>query len=156
MRCRNAVPCPDRGDASSGSNRGRGSGSALVALIAFLLAASLGPVARCHAGGLVIEAPNVTGLAPGSSGSFDIVLVNTNTAGGTSYDVSTDSLDVSIVGPAGITITGVTTSTTSQYIFAASISNDYGRRSRRSTARARASPPATRRTSSGATRATRW
>ena len=67
----------------------------------------------------------MTGLAPGSSGSFDIVLVNTNAAGGASYDVSTDSLDVSIVGPAGITITGVTTSTTSPYIFAASIANDY-------------------------------
>ncbi len=55
--------------------------------------------------------------AAGASGSFDLVLINTNATGGTSYDVAADSLDIALSGTAGVTITDVTMSTSSNYIF---------------------------------------
>ena len=63
-----------------------------------MLTAILGHSVPCRAD-LVIEAPNLTNLAPGSSGSFDVLLVNTNPAGGLSYDVAADSLGLSLVCP---------------------------------------------------------
>jgi hypothetical protein len=50
-----------------------------------LLRTSLATAVPCRAEGLVIEAPNLTNRAPGFSGSFDVLLVNTNPAGGASY-----------------------------------------------------------------------
>ena len=72
--------------------------------------ATLGFADACRAAGLVIEALNSTAV-PGSVGSFDVVLINTNPAGGGSYDVAADSLDVAVSGIAGVTITGVNMNT---------------------------------------------
>ena len=69
--------------------------------------------------GLIIEAPNLT-TTPGSSGSFDLLLVNTNPTGGASYNVSSDQFVLSLSGPVGITFTGVTISTVAPYIFVSS------------------------------------
>ncbi|MGZ3387847.1 MAG: hypothetical protein ACXVB5_23500, partial [Isosphaeraceae bacterium] len=66
----------------------------LFRVIAVALAAIVGGAVPCSAGGLVIEAPNLT-ATPGSSGSFDLLLVNTNLTGGTSYDVSSDQFVLS-------------------------------------------------------------
>ncbi len=93
--------------------------------IVLILTASLGTVAPCYAEGLVIEPPTVDGILPGSTGSFDILLINTNSSGGASYNVASDNLDVSLTGSAGITITSVTTSTMTPYIFAQSIDINY-------------------------------
>ena len=88
-------------------------------VIAVALAAIVGGAVSCSAGGLVIEAPNLT-ATPGSSGSFDLLLVNTNLTGGTSYDVSSDQFVLSLSGLLGITFTGVSIATdpvAAPYIF---------------------------------------
>ena len=64
----------------------------------------------CRANGLVIAAPILI-VTPGSSGSFDVVLMNTNASGGASYDVSVDSLELALSGPAGVAFTDVTINT---------------------------------------------
>jgi hypothetical protein len=73
--------------------------------VALVLAMTLGPAVPCRAD-LLIEAPDVA-AAPGSSGSFDVLLVNTNPAGGASYDVAADSLGLSLAGPLSVRFTGV-------------------------------------------------
>ena len=80
---------------------------------------SLGPAVSCRADGLVIEAPNLT-VAPGSSGSFDVLLMNTNAAGGASYGVSLDSLELALSGSAGVAFTDVTINTIVPYIYTVS------------------------------------
>jgi hypothetical protein len=88
-------------------------------VIAVALAAIVGGAVPCSAGGLMIEAPNLT-ATPGSSGSFDLLLVNTNAIGGTSYDVSSDQFMLSLSGPLGIAFTAVSIATdpvTAPYIF---------------------------------------
>jgi hypothetical protein len=93
-----------------------GLGHHLARLLRIVLAMSLGPAASCRAAGLVIEAPNLT-VAPGSSGSFDVLLVNTNAAGGTSFGVSLDSLELALSGSAGVAFTNVTINTIVPYIY---------------------------------------
>ncbi len=107
-----------RRSCSSGSCR-RGCRNMFRA-IAVALAAILGGAVPCSAAGLMIEAPNLF-AAPGSSGSFDLLLVNTNASGGTSYDVSSDQFVLSLSGPLGITFTGVSIDTVAApYIFVSS------------------------------------
>ncbi len=92
----------------------------LFRVIAVALAAIVGGAVPCSAGGLVIEAPNRP-ATPGSSGSFDLLLVNSNLTGGTSYDVSGDQFVLSLSGPPGITFTGVSIATVAApYIFVSS------------------------------------
>ncbi len=110
----------------SGSRRAVGSGRRLALVLVLIVTACLGTVTPCQAEGLVIEAPNLTGVLPGSTGSFDILLLNTNSAGGASFNVASDNLAVSISGSAGITITNVTTSTVATYIFEQSIDTNFG------------------------------
>ena len=76
----------------------------------------LGHAVPCRAAGLVIEAPNLL-VTPGSSGSFDVLVVNSNAAGAPSYGVSLDSLDLALSGPAGVTFTDVTINTIVPYIY---------------------------------------
>jgi hypothetical protein len=78
-----------------------------VALLVFLFAIDSVP---CSAGGLVIQAPNLTATA-GSSGTFDVLLLNTNAAGGDSFHVAADSLGLSLSAPVSITFTDVTINT---------------------------------------------
>ena len=104
----------------SGSRRQRVCG--VFRVIAVALAAIVGGAVPCSAAGLMIEAPNLT-ATPGSSGSFDLLLVNTNPTGGTSYDVSSDQFVLSLSGPLGITFTGVSIATdpvAAPYIFVSS------------------------------------
>ena len=94
----------------------------LFRVIAVALAAIVGGAVPCSAGGLVIEAPNLT-ATPGSSGSFDLLLMNTNLTGGTSYDVSSDQFVLSLSGPLGIAFTAVSIATdpvAAPYIFVSS------------------------------------
>ena len=103
---------------SPGFRRRRGSGVFRVMAVA-VAAMAVGAV-PCSAGGLMIEAPNL--IAPaGSSGSFDLLLVNTNTTGGASYEVSADQFVLALSGPLGITFTGVSINTVAApYIFVTS------------------------------------
>jgi len=92
----------------------------LARLLVVVLAMSLVAPVPCRGGGLVIEAPNLTSVAPGSSGSFDVSLVNTNALGGASYDVAGDSLDLMLTGSAGFAFTDVTINTSVPYIYTVS------------------------------------
>jgi hypothetical protein len=87
--------------------------------VALVLTATLGLAAPCRAGGLVIEAPNLT-AGPGSTGAFDLLLVNTNPAGGDSFNVAADSFELSLVGPLSVTFTDVSINTIVPYIYVTS------------------------------------
>jgi hypothetical protein len=73
--------------------------AALALAIGLVAAAWTG--APCRAD-LVIAAPDVT-AAPGSSGSFDVLIFST---GGT-FDVAGDTIELTLTGLAGVTFTGV-------------------------------------------------
>ena len=88
-----------------------------VRVIVLAVAALAAGAMPCFAAGLVIEAPILT-ATPGSTGSFDLLLTNTNPTGGTSYQVSSDQFMLSLSGPLGITFTGATIDTVATlYIF---------------------------------------
>jgi len=86
-----------------------GPGFRLALAAALVLAAALGRDVPCRAG-LLIEAPSLL-ATPGSSSSFDLLLVNTNPAGGASYNVAADSFELSLSGPVAVTFTDVSIST---------------------------------------------
>src|SRR5262249_16887387 len=102
-----------------GSARRVGDVTRLAVSVALALWATLGLTIPSRAD-LIIEAPNLTGVAPGSTGSFDVLLVNNNPAGGASYDVAADSLGLSLVGPVNITFTDVSINTIVPYIYVTS------------------------------------
>jgi len=61
---------------------------------------------------------NVTGPSAGQ-GTFDVLLTNTNPAGGTSYDVASFSFELSVPASSGVQFTGASTAFVSPaYIFA--------------------------------------
>jgi len=98
-------------------------------VIAVALAAIIGGAVPCSAGGLAIEAPNNLPATPGSSGSFDLFLMNTNLTGGASYEVSSDQFVLSLSGPLGISFTGVSIATdpvAAPYIFVLSTDSYFG------------------------------
>jgi hypothetical protein len=111
---------------ASGTGSKTRPGRRLTLLLSLTVAVSLGTTATCRAGGLVVEAPTLDGLLPGSTGSFDILLMNTNSPGGASFNVASDNLDISLVGGPGITITNASFSTSATYIFAQSIDKNFG------------------------------
>src|SRR5271157_634102 len=81
------------------------------------LAALLGCAFPCHAGGLVIQAPNLS-VTPGSSGTFDVLLLNTNSSGGDSFNVAGDTIQLSLTGPLNVAFTDATIGTTAApYIY---------------------------------------
>ena len=73
----------------------------------------------CRAGGLLISAPAVNAAA-GSSGAFDVTIMNTNGINGTSYDVTADTVELALTGPSGVNFTGVSIATADTYIYAVS------------------------------------
>jgi hypothetical protein len=87
--------------------------------VALVLLFTSGRAVPCRADGLVIEAPNVTAAA-GSTGSFDLLLVNTNLAGGGSFNVAADSFALSLAGPLSATFTDVSINTIVPYIYVTS------------------------------------
>jgi hypothetical protein len=91
----------------------------LALTFALAVLATLGRDVPCSAQGLVIEAPNITATA-GSTGSFDLLLVNTNPSGGGSFDVAADSLQLSLTGPLTVTFTDVSINTIVPYIYVTS------------------------------------
>ncbi len=126
MKLRTRRPESGRRSCSSGSRRRGRCG--VFRVIAVVLAAIVGGAVPCSAGGLVIEAPNLT-ATPGSSGSFDLLLMNTNLTGGASYEVSSDQFVMSLSGPLGIAFTAVSIATdpvAAPYIFVMSTDSYFG------------------------------
>jgi hypothetical protein len=86
----------------------------LIAVIVVGIA-TLSLASRSDAG-FVISVADVTATA-GSSGSFDVLISNTNSLGGASYSVGSDVLELALTGISGVTFTGVTIDTTTPYIY---------------------------------------
>src|SRR5262249_47226224 len=112
MRHRYPFSGPDRQESAAAFGRGPARCGRVAGMVLLVLAASQGLPAPCRAG-LVIQALNSSTL-PGASGSFDVVLINS--PDGTLTNVAANSLDISVSGPAAITITDVTMSTAATYI----------------------------------------
>ena len=125
MRLRIGHPAPRGRPASSGPAHELPPGCRLALAAVLVLAACLGPALPCRAAGLVMEAPDVI-AAPGSSGSFDVLLVNTNPAGGASFHVAADSLGLSLSGPLSVTFTDVSINTIVPYIYVTSATTQGG------------------------------
>ena len=89
------------------------SAGGFIFLLALALASSRPSLCRAD---LVIEAPTLS-AAPGDSGSFDVLITNTNAPGGASYNVSLFTLDFAVTGPAGVTLTSASISTVTPYVF---------------------------------------
>jgi hypothetical protein len=101
-------------------NRGLRVSGRLAVTLALVLAASVGLADACRAEGLIISAPDVT-PTPGSSGSFDVLLTNTNSAGGASYDVAVDSFRLALSGALSANFTDVSINTVAaSYIYVTS------------------------------------
>ncbi len=104
--------------ASLGSSPGMGSGRRLVLFLVVGLAMSLGPAVPCRAGGgLVIQLPNLTNVAAGSSGSFDVLLVDTDPVGTPGYNVAEDNFELTLSGTTGFRFTNATINTSATYIY---------------------------------------
>jgi hypothetical protein len=85
-----------------------------VALALAVLAAGAG---RCRATGLQLEVLNSTAAA-GGTGSFDVVLANTNGPSGPSFLVSGFSVELGVSSASGVKFTSADTNTTAAaYIF---------------------------------------
>jgi hypothetical protein len=82
-----------------------------VLSLPIVVAITLATSAPCRAG-LVIEAPNVT-VAPGSSGSFDVLITSTS---GT-FSVASDIVELSLNGLSGVSFTSVSIATATPYIY---------------------------------------
>ncbi len=89
-----------------------------AALIA--VAVGFGIEAPCRAD-LIIEAPNIS-VAPGSSGSFDVLIKST----GGSFDVALDIVELSLNGLSGVSFTGVSIATATPYIYGANSATTQG------------------------------
>ena len=126
MTCANTSAQSGRRSASLGSRRGMGSGQRLTLLLVAGAAVSLGTASPCRAAGLVIEAPTLTSVAPGSSGSFDVLLIDTDPTGTAGYNVSGNSLELTLSGPAGFTFTDATVNTSVPYIYVQSTDVNLG------------------------------
>jgi hypothetical protein len=105
--------------ARPGSRRGTGLGRRLAGVLVVILVMSVGPAVSCRAAGLVIQAPNLA-VAPGSSGSFDVLLIDTDPSGSPAYNVSGDSLELTLAGSAGVSFMDVTINTAAPYIYTVS------------------------------------
>jgi len=81
-------------------------------LIVLVLAALAAGATPCRAD-LIVEVPSVS-ASPGTSGSFDVLLMNT---GPSSFNASAYNLELSLTGPPGVQFTGATINTATPYIF---------------------------------------
>ncbi len=99
-----------------------------LAVAVLVQASTLLGVTPCRADGLIIEVPNLS-VAPGSSGSFDVLLFDSDPAGSAGYNLAASSLQLSLSGSAGSSIqfANATIDTVSApYIFTQSLDGDYG------------------------------
>jgi hypothetical protein len=92
--------------------------AALALAIALAIASWASPPCRAD---LVIEAPTLT-VAAGSAGSFDVLITST----GGSFEVATDTVELSLNGLSGVSFTGVSISTTTPYIYGANSATLFG------------------------------
>ncbi len=79
--------------------------------IAALAMAVLGPTGACRAGGWSSRHRRLITAAPGSSGSFLVLIGDTDPAGSPGYNVAGDSFELQATGPAGLRFTGVSIAT---------------------------------------------
>jgi hypothetical protein len=91
-----------------------------VFALAIVLAAASWAAFPCRAG-LIVEAPTLT-LAPGSSGSFDILITST----GGSFDVASDTVELTLNGLSGVSFTGASIATSTPYIYGANSATTAG------------------------------
>ncbi len=117
MNCTYTCTPSSRPPASQVSGRGVVPVGRLGFLVAVALATSLALAAPCRAGGLVIELPTLTNVAPGSSGSFDVLLRDTDPAGSPGYNVAEDNFELTLTGAAGFTFTNATINMSVMYIY---------------------------------------
>jgi hypothetical protein len=92
---------------------------------ALWLAVALVPASRCRAGGLIISAQEIT-AAPGSSGSFLVLLTDTDPSGSQPYSVFSDAFQITATaGQTDVTFTAATTSSGGppNYIYPDSVAN---------------------------------
>jgi hypothetical protein len=82
-----------------------------VLALALMVAVSFGIGAPCRAD-LVIEVPNIS-VAPGSSGSFDVLITST----GGSFNVASDIVELSLTGLSGVSFNSVSIATSTPYIY---------------------------------------
>jgi hypothetical protein len=85
--------------------------TALALAIALAAACWTGPACRAD---LVIEAPTLT-VGPGSAGSFDILITST----GGSFNVASDTVELTLSGLSGVSFTGASIETITPYIYGA-------------------------------------
>ncbi len=78
----------------------------------------------CHAGLTISIDPTTISAAPGSTGSFDVNLVNS--MDGTAAYIGGDVVEIDLVGGSGIHFTGADTNTAAAYIFSLSVDDNYG------------------------------
>ena len=126
MNCTYTSTQSRRRSGSPGPGRGSVPVGRLGLLVAVALATSLGLAAPCRAGGLVIELPTLTGVAPGSSGSFDVLLMDTDPVGTPGYNVAEDNFELTLTGAAGFTFTNATVNTSVTYIYVQSTDAAFG------------------------------
>jgi hypothetical protein len=118
-------------DDSAGLPRGPRSRSTRLRPFGVLAAAlTLGVLTlpgECRAGGIVLSAPDLT-AAPGSSGSFLVLLTDTDPSGSPAYRVMADSFELDLSGAPGVTFTGVAIpgAGATPYIYAVSTANQLG------------------------------
>ena len=70
---------------------------------------------------MIIEVPSVS-VAPGTSGSFNVLLIDTDPINSASHRVAADAVELSLNGPLGVTFTAasIATSGSAPYLFATS------------------------------------
>jgi hypothetical protein len=98
------------------SPRSRSRLAPFLAASALVLAPGVAPQAR---GAFVLVSPDVQ-AAPGTSGTFDITVTNTNIPGGGDFDVNSFFVELALPGLPGVHFNGVTISTVTPYIFTSS------------------------------------
>lgn len=89
----------------------------LTRLAAALLILHAAAAARA---GLVIEVANNVTATPGSTGSFDVLLIDNDSSQGPTYHVAGDSFRLALTGIAGVQFTSATIATTTPYIYVTS------------------------------------
>jgi len=86
------------------------------AVFSFLLgSAALILTGECHAG-LVIETPTVN-VVPGSSGAFDVLLVDNDPTGTPGFHVAFASIELIAPAASGVSFTDISIATTAPYLF---------------------------------------
>lgn len=93
----------------------------MIAALAVVAATAI--AAPCRAD-LQLSLTTPTATAPGSSGTFQVLLSDTDPTGSTPYNVAADSFELTVGASTDVSFTNVTIPTNGTYIYAASFDND--------------------------------